>query len=812
MNFIEAFGNKNILIPLLQRDYVQGSVESVITPFIEQLIDKDKHSDLNYIYGYDEKGMFVPIDGQQRLITLWLLHLYCAAKSHDEFNVRLQFMSREFANDFSEKLSENLAGLLNKMKDDKTELLDKIIVNQSWFISSWQRNETVRGMLNTLSYIQRKCSGIDVNDLWKQLNSENSHITFSFLNMGEEQGLDDDIYIKMNGRGRPLSVFENLKSWMDEKVKKKTEEWANKWALLMDNEWTDLFWKNRNREQEHPEEIDDEQLYCFCNLLILYWMKNKDKLQEKLKSIKDKELYLYEDLLRLLKKGNVADDIETIISYLFEQLQKGELPPLVWIERLEFMPAEFLRFTFDSLNTLHNLSDKIDNSEVYIGKIKAGQTETNYLSMSEGTFGRTLPLLYAILLCNDTEKLHNWLRVCRNLIENTQIGQAELPNILENLDNFYAYVKDKDLSNVLAKDEKTNTSLLRKFNTSQVEEEHQKAKLPLEFRTTIEKLENHPFFFGRIGIVFKVLGNNIALSELDKFKKCTAVLSTIFSDENTKGVREIFDKEDEYLLRRALMCFPPHYYGYWKGNDWCFCNNREEWKVFLDTPQTEFIDSFKQLVNNCIERLPFGEAETKAEEVIVSHLKEVIAEIEEGCEDKLKKEVGENNFYLHFVHYPIVWKYMQQKICKWGDNNYSIMLKRNKQANEMNLRTYTLYLTYRRKDFIKNGEFWKCYKYEREGSNFTLERRIAIEIFHNGEKEDGYGLRLLIHSTGGEDDEKLSENKQYLSQFVSSLQISELKIAPKDGRYETSECYSREKIISFIDYLVKTIDQEVAER
>ena len=102
------------------------------------------------------------------------------------------------------------------------------------------------------------------------------------------------------------------------------------------------------------------------------------------------------------------------------------------------------------------------------------------------------------------------------------------------------------------------------------------------------------------------------------------------------------------------------------------------------------------------------------------------------------------------------------------------MLKRNKQANEMNLRTYTLYLTYRRKDFIKNGEFWKCYKYEREGSNFTLERRIAIEIFHNGEKEDGYGLRLLIHSTD-EEYNKLYENEQYLSQFISSLQISELK-------------------------------------
>ena len=38
----------------------------------------------------------------------------------------------------------------------------------------------------------------------------------------------------------------------------------------MDNAWTDMFWQNRNLEQEHPEEIDDEQLFYFYNLLILY--------------------------------------------------------------------------------------------------------------------------------------------------------------------------------------------------------------------------------------------------------------------------------------------------------------------------------------------------------------------------------------------------------------------------------------------------------------------------------------------------------------------------------------------------------------
>lgn len=72
MNFIESFNNKTILIPLLQRDYVQGSEKSaVISPFLDALLEKD--CDLNYIYGYEKDGCFVPVDGQQRLTTLWLL-------------------------------------------------------------------------------------------------------------------------------------------------------------------------------------------------------------------------------------------------------------------------------------------------------------------------------------------------------------------------------------------------------------------------------------------------------------------------------------------------------------------------------------------------------------------------------------------------------------------------------------------------------------------------------------------------------------------------------------------------------------------
>lgn len=93
------------------------------------------------------------------------------------------------------------------------------------------------------------------------------------------KNLDDDIYIKMNGRGRTLSTFENLKSWMDEQIKRNKTgaeaEWRDKWGTNMDNKWTDFFWQNRNKNQERPEEIDDEQLWCICNLLFIYWNLNK---------------------------------------------------------------------------------------------------------------------------------------------------------------------------------------------------------------------------------------------------------------------------------------------------------------------------------------------------------------------------------------------------------------------------------------------------------------------------------------------------------------------------------------------------------
>ena len=83
--------NNLVKIPLIQRDYAQGrkSEEVLRNSFIDKIksvLDEGKEKlNLDFIYGYTEQNHnskidFIPLDGQQRLTTLWLLHWYFGCK------------------------------------------------------------------------------------------------------------------------------------------------------------------------------------------------------------------------------------------------------------------------------------------------------------------------------------------------------------------------------------------------------------------------------------------------------------------------------------------------------------------------------------------------------------------------------------------------------------------------------------------------------------------------------------------------------------------------------------------------------------
>lgn len=78
--------NKTV-IPLIQRDYAQGRIDKDInrvrSRFLQALyraVTGDPIT-LDFVYGdIDEEGTMTPLDGQQRLTTLFLLHWYAAKK------------------------------------------------------------------------------------------------------------------------------------------------------------------------------------------------------------------------------------------------------------------------------------------------------------------------------------------------------------------------------------------------------------------------------------------------------------------------------------------------------------------------------------------------------------------------------------------------------------------------------------------------------------------------------------------------------------------------------------------------------------
>ena len=83
----EAVQLKKIIIPIIQRDYAQGrqnpDVNRVRDRFLDSLYDAvtEEPIVLDFVYGdVDADGTMTPLDGQQRLTTLFLLHWYAARK------------------------------------------------------------------------------------------------------------------------------------------------------------------------------------------------------------------------------------------------------------------------------------------------------------------------------------------------------------------------------------------------------------------------------------------------------------------------------------------------------------------------------------------------------------------------------------------------------------------------------------------------------------------------------------------------------------------------------------------------------------
>lgn len=260
-----------IVIPIIQRDYAQGrenpEVNRVRNRFLDSLYGAvtEHPITLDFVYGdIDENGIMTPLDGQQRLTTLFLLHWYAAKKEHIpesewaflyNFSYETRYSARYFCAD------------LVDFHPDFSESLKAQIINQSWFPLDWKKDPTISSMLTMLDAIAAKFA--DVDNIWESL--KNGAITFYFLPI-KDMGLTDELYIKMNSRGKPLTQFEHFKAELERAIRALDNDTADRVLSKIDRTWTDLLWQYRNSGSgtEDDSITDDEFLRYFkfiCDVL-----------------------------------------------------------------------------------------------------------------------------------------------------------------------------------------------------------------------------------------------------------------------------------------------------------------------------------------------------------------------------------------------------------------------------------------------------------------------------------------------------------------------------------------------------------------
>lgn len=326
-SILHLLSKHKVVIPPIQRDYAQGrktgKIPQVRERFLNSIYQVLKNDslpvmELDFIYGYTEEdaisenekvSVFKPLDGQQRLTTLFLIHWYFANKEEkmDQAKTLLQkfsYATRPSSSSFCEKLIEFKPDL-------QGEKLDTQILNQPWFFSSWKNDPTIASMLVMLREIGEKF--YDLSNVWSKLSGENPRIVFHLLPM-KDLGLPDDLYIKMNARGKELTDFEHFKSQFSEIL---NTEQAKEFNEKIDKGWSDLFWNifKDKESKDIAKEVDNGFSGFFWYITNLLISKNK---------IEHGKTY-WLDIINSVYE-NSSENVKFLFDTinLFERLEKSE--------------------------------------------------------------------------------------------------------------------------------------------------------------------------------------------------------------------------------------------------------------------------------------------------------------------------------------------------------------------------------------------------------------------------------------------------------------------------------------------------------
>ena len=523
-------------IPIIQRDYAQGRSDErskeIRKTFLGSLIAAvenypQKNIELDFVYGKRNKNKVYLLDGQQRITTLYLLHWYLAQRLQKPSllkDVALSYRVRQYADEFTQKISDESTQI-----DFTSSIPSQAICNCTWFFDAWKHDPTVKGMLNTLDTIHEllKDKKISEERYWQPL--EEGAVIFYWLDLEEHQ-LTDELYLKMNARGKQLSNFENFKASLVKRIADNGwEENTNttekeSFSFKMDTIYTDLFWEYRGEVNV----IDYEVTNFFAGMAMIgYALKENSEAQQK--RIQE----LFNNPLSVRVEDFEKSDFERFTSYLdlYSEVEKISIETELW----KYYNSDNKRGFFEEF---------IKDENKGTGEFYKGAT------YPQRVFFYALSELF--MKSEDKNNIsEDFIRVIRNIVENATIDSAQtfvgaIKLMKELLEGFLEVLSKgvQDIYSYLSK-----TAIQSNFASYQVTQEKQKAErivANLEWKDVIWEAENHPMFKGDIGFLLLETENNLSL-----FKKRYEVAKEMFDEKGVKGKY----KENMLLIRALVATF-----------------------------------------------------------------------------------------------------------------------------------------------------------------------------------------------------------------------------------------------------------------
>ena len=668
-----------IRIPIIQRDYAQGRPEEaeVREDFLQAIqVALNKPADdpslpfnLDFIYGSvegSEETRFLPLDGQQRLTTLFLLHWYLAwkdgkweiftsmfrANGKSRFSYSVRPSSNEFFDAFVNFAAEEAP--------EDVIRVSALITDQPWYFRSWRLDPTIQSALFMLDAIHGRFASS--SNLFERLISESQPaITFQLLDL-ENYGLSDDLYIKMNSRGKPLTPFETFKARYERELKGQFADQSYKFAgathtvaeyvaWRMDNAWADLFWGARDKASN---QYDGAIMNVFRAVALV------TRQPDSAKFLKD-----IERLRQSVRAPNYSD---------FHASN--------WLDQ---------DFTLSLICLLDAWSDGCSGLQTHLpdGRHFDERAHFQRIVTAQKPLSNTEVVQFAAYVLflkfnagnYDSAQFRNWMRVVFNLSENTEYNRTEdlqrsmsgLKELLPQSLDILEYFADVD-------------STASGFSKQQIEEERLKARLIRSedgWGEIIDRAEAHGYFRGQIEFLLDYCGiksgtpiqdwdNEQHLIFQGKFLEYFGKASAMFDE---RGLKELPD----FRWERTLLCI----------GDYLLSKSRN--KSLLVNSTTDQA-SWKRLLRGA------GENVYQAREVVKQLLDriDIALDLATQMDAFIEGATGLETWVGALVKTPFAIAYCKSR-CLRFDPSGQIYLLSKTQMNGMHaeLFTYSLYYTLR---------------------------------------------------------------------------------------------------------------------